>query len=169
MQQFYLLSINHTNIELKVNFYHSIVSALSVQCNCQLNWFILSTTMIHFNHQFLFCENEWDEKFQVSSFKLRFKWKPKSRKFFWVQKICILYIWIETRLGTSRKNIGFCLSFFLSFLKSRDIVFNCWNLIWHTKNEKKEIRTKKRIYIRYTIKENNRQKDIRTKKRIDRK
>jgi hypothetical protein len=67
LQQFYLLSTQSHKYELKVNFYHSIVCAISVQCNCQLNWFILSTTMIHFNHQFMFCENEREEKFQVSS------------------------------------------------------------------------------------------------------
>jgi hypothetical protein len=113
LQQFYLLSTQSHKYELKVNFYHSIVCAISVQCNCQLNWFILSTTMIHFNHQFLFCENEWDEKFQASSYDS--SENQKVVNFFGVQKICILYIWIETRLGTSRKNIGFCLSFFLSW------------------------------------------------------
>ena len=113
LQQFYLLSTQSHKYELKFNFYHSIVCAISVQCNCQLNWFILSTTMIHFNHQFLFCENEWDEKFQASSYDS--SENQKVVNFFGVQKICILYIWIETRLGTSRKNIGFCLSFFLSW------------------------------------------------------
>jgi hypothetical protein len=144
LQQFYLLSTQSHKYELKVNFYHSIVCAISVQCNCQLNWFILSTTMIHFNHQFLFCENEWVEKFQASSFKLRFKWKPKSRKFFWGSKnLHFVHLdWNKVRYFTEKY---WFLSFFLSFLKSRDIVFNCWNLIWHTKNEKKEIRIKKRI------------------------